>query len=199
MKMAKKYNETLVVKNLLDSQQVIGLSILSAKATAPVIFKRLSHFETAIKAEKANLIEIKDPIPAAVKKDLGIKDDERKELEKFAEGSKTVEQVNLEKEEAPPEVSSRRRAKKEKLKEDLKEDDVRANGQKLEADPKDLEKAEPKGEAKSVDEVIKGKDDKGAEAKQVEEDKKDEEADKKPAARSNRRAAKDDKKDEGEK
>ena len=68
------------------------------------------------------------------------------------------------------------------MKEDLKEDDVRANGQKLEADPKDSEKAEPKGEAK-----------------QVEEDKKDEEADKKPAARSNRRAAKDDKKDEGEK
>lgn len=180
--MAKKYNETLVVKNLLDSQQVVGLSILGAKSTAPVVFKRLSHFEDAIKAEKANLLDIKDPIPAAVKKDLGIKEDERKELEKASGDANTVDQINKEKPEAEPALSSRRRAKKEKSKDDLKEQDVRENGQKLEADSKEDAKEEaPKEESKKVEEVI------------------GEDADKKPAARSGRRAAKDDKKDEGEK
>jgi len=182
MKMAKKYEATLNVKNLLDSQQVVALTILGPKATAPVQFKRIEHFEDALKAEKAKRIDIKDAIPADVKKALGIKEDERKELEDKAGDANTVEGIVADKLDAPPVLDGRRRKKKEKGIDDLKEEDVKENGQKLEDDSKESKDAEPKGEAQKVEDLV------------------DVKTDDKPATKSNRRtAAKDDKKDEGEK
>lgn len=181
--MAKKFDATLDVKNLLDSQQVVGLTILGPKSTAPVQFKRLQHFEDALKAEKAKRIDIKDAIPADVKKALGIKEEERKELEDRAGDANTVETIVSDKLDAPPKLDGRRRKKKEQGIDDLKEEDVKENGQKLEDDSKEESKeAESKGEAQKVEDLV------------------DVKTDDKPAAKSNRRtASKDDKKDEGEK